>query len=425
MRILWIKSELLHPLDKGGKIRTFQMLKHLMFEHQITYLSLVRSEESTEAFEKAGEYCHRLVTIPWTEPQRSGARFYLDFLSSLTSRLPYAIWKYRSPSMQSAIGAELRDHDYDVVVCDFLVASINLPRISHPSILFQHNVESIIWQRHFETERNLFKRALLWNQWRRMARYERDSCRRFDAVVSVSEIDSKRMRKDFGLRHVFDVPTGVDTNYFRPIETPSNPFELVFTGSMDWVPNEDAIQYFADNILPIVARAIPECTLTVVGRNPSPALMQLGESNPRIRILGRVDDVREYIASSAAYVVPIRIGGGTRLKIFEAMAMGKPVVSTSVGAEGLPVSDERDVLIANEPEEFAARIVRLLREPVFAASLGEAARSLVCEKFGWEHAAGAFAQICEQVAAMNIADRSNALGRSRKYEPEVQLERSL
>ena len=401
------------------------MLKHLMLKHQITYLTPVRPEELSEAFEKAGEYCHRLVTIPWREPPRSGSRFYQDFLSSLTSTLPYAIWKYRSPGMQSAIETELRNHEFDVVVCDFLVASINLPQIPHPTILFQHNVESIIWQRHFETERNLFRRALLRDQWRRMDRYERDSCRRFDAVVSVSEIDSERLRKQFGLRQVFEVPTGVDTDYFRPIENATSPFELVFTGSMDWVPNEDAILYFAGKILPIVARAIPECTLTVVGRNPSPRLMQLGVSNPRIRILGRVDDVREYIARSAVYVVPIRIGGGTRLKIFEAMAMAKPVVSTSVGTEGLPVGDGRELLIANDPEDFAARIVRLLREPMLAASLGDAARSVVCEKFGWEHAADAFAQICEKVAAMKFVDRSRESRPLRGYEPEVQLERSL
>ena len=399
MKILWIKSELLHPLDKGGKIRTFQMLKHLMTEHLITYLSFVRPDESGDTFEKAADYCDRLVTVPWREPQRSGRQFYSDLLLSLSSRLPYAIWKYRSQQMQRAIEKELDEQDYDVLVSDFLVASINLPAISTcASILFQHNVESTIWQRHFETETNPIKRAFLRDQWRRMSRYECDSCRRFDAVVSVSEIDSERMRSGFGLSRVYDVPTGVDTAYFSPRQSSSNPFELVFTGSMDWAPNDDAIQYFVNQILPIVSRSIPECTLTVVGRNPSHGLVQLGLSNPQIRILGRVDDVRDYISRAAVYVVPIRIGGGTRLKIFEAMAMAKPVVSTSVGAEGLPIFHGRELLIADDPQNFAEAIVRLLREPECATALGEAARSLVCEKFGWEHAADAFAGICEMVA---------------------------
>jgi len=406
MRILWIKTELLHPLDKGGKIRTFQILKHLSAEHQITYLSLVRPDDPVDSFDKAAEYSTRLVTVPWREPQRSGRRFYSDLVSSLSSALPYAIWKYRSQQMQRAIERELAEQDYDVLVSDFLVASINLPAISPcASVLFQHNVESTIWQRHFETQSNRIKRAFLRDQWRRMNRYEGDSCRRFDAVISVSKVDSDRMIKDFGVSRVYDVPTGVDTGYFTPRRGSPNPFELVFTGSMDWVPNEDAILYFADQILPIVSRSIPECTLTVVGRNPSSGLVQLGLTNPQIRVLGRVDDVRDYISRSAVYVVPIRIGGGTRLKIFEAMAMAKPVVSTSVGAEGLPISDGREVLMADDPENFAHAIIRLLRDPKLATSLGEAARTLVCEKFGWEHAANSFAEICEQVAGQESSRR--------------------
>jgi glycosyltransferase involved in cell wall biosynthesis len=231
-----------------------------------------------------------------------------------------------------------------------------------------------------------------------MLRYERETCRAFDAVIAVSEPDSRQMRNEFGIRNVYDVPTGVDTAYFQPSEKSSEPFELVFTGSMDWMPNQDAIRYFADSILPIISAEIPECTLTVVGRKPGPQLLQLAQSNPRIRVTGRVDDIRGYISQASAYVVPIRIGGGTRLKIYEAMAMGKPVISTTVGAEGLPVRDGEELLIADEPAEFAHAVIRVLRNTHLANRLAERARAVVCDKFGWERAASSFAEICELVA---------------------------
>ena len=418
MRILWLKTELLHPLDKGGKIRTYEMLKQLKREHEITYVSFASPDEGRSVLERSAEYCHRLVTVPWREPRKFSPRFYCDLVSSLGSSLPYSIWKYGSRLMRRVIESEVRERNYDVLVCDFLVASINLPSTPrHATVLFQHNVESTIWQRHVEVEKNVFKRAFLEAQWRKMFDYERETCRRFEAVVAVSEIDRERMRSEFGLRQVYDVPTGVDTTYFSPDRTDSNPFELVFTGSMDWSPNEDAILYFESTILPTISQAIPECTLTVVGRNPGPRLLHLGRCNPRVRIVGRVDDIREYVRRAAAYIVPIRIGGGTRLKIYEAMAMGKPVIATTVGAEGLPVRDGEELLIANEPEEFALAVIRVLRDERLANRLGERARAVVCEKFEWEHAAKRFAEICELAAAQRPVSHSPNCALS--FDPEL------
>ena len=167
---------------------------------------------------------------------------------------------------------------------------------------------------------------------------------------------------------------------------------------MDWLPNEDAICFFAEKILPLVAQAIPEVKLTVVGRNPTTRLREIAAADARIRVTGRVDDVRPYIDRAAAYVVPLRIGGGTRLKIYEAMAMAKPVISTTIGAEGLPLNNGRDLLIADEPETFARAVVRTLEDRMLVRQLGEQARANVCERFGWEHAADSFIDICEGVA---------------------------
>lgn len=399
MRILWLKTELLHPVDKGGKIRTYQMLRHINQAHDVTYLTLVKSDDPAAALRQADEYCHHLIPIMHAEATKFSARFYRDLAFNLSSPLPYAIQKYRSPAMQEAIEHELRERHYDAVVCDFLTPSVNFKGdAATPAVLFQHNVESMIWKRHYETQQQPLKRALFHNQWQKMLRYERDTCRHFDAVIAVSAADRDQMRDEFGIRNVFDVPTGVDTDYFRPLGGKPEPAELVFTGSMDWLPNEDAICFFAEMILPLVAQAIPAVKLTVVGRNPAARLREIAAADARIAVTGRVDDVRPYIDRAAAYVVPLRIGGGTRLKIYEAMAMAKPVISTTIGAEGLPLRDGRDLLIADEPEAFAHAVVRTLEDRMFAHQLGEQARSLVCERFGWEHAADSFIDICEGIA---------------------------
>jgi glycosyltransferase involved in cell wall biosynthesis len=195
------------------------------------------------------------------------------------------------------------------------------------------------------------------------------------------------------------VPTGVDTEFFQPSgDQAIDPHNVVFTGSMDWLPNEDAIRYYTDQILPLIRRAIPDATLTVVGRNPYPGLVELSRRDPSVVVTGRVDDVRPYIERAAAYVVPLRIGGGTRLKIFEAMAMEKAIVSTSIGAEGLPVRDGRELRIADTPETFAASLADLLKNPEAAKELGQEAGRVVRERFGWIGVAKRFSEICETTA---------------------------
>ena len=397
MKILWLKTELLHPVDKGGKIRTYEMLKRLRQDHFITYLTLVSPSDERESFDRSNEYCHRLAAVPHRVSQKFGAGFYCELGLNLGSSLPYALQKYRSSAMRRAIAQEMSLFDYDVVVCDFLAPSVNLPQdVGVPTVLFQHNVEAMIWERHYKTEANRLKKAYLYGQWRKMYGYERKACGRFEAVVAVSENDRDLMRKEFGVDRVFDVPTGVDTEYFQPQGAQAVSSELVFTGSMDWMPNEDAIIYFTDEILPRIAARIPDVTLTVVGRNPTGRLAAIAEGNERVKITGRVEDIRPYVDRASAYVVPLRVGGGTRLKIYEAMAMGKPVISTAIGAEGLPVRDGREILIADDPKTFAQAVVRALTDKALAARMGQMARDVVCERFGWDHAATAFSEVCER-----------------------------
>lgn len=397
MRILWLKTELLHPVDKGGKIRTYNMLKELKRDHEITYLTL-DEQSDPEAKLLAKEYCETLITVPHKTRPKFSVPFYAELAANLVSSLPYFMKKYESIPMRLAIAELLARNSFDVLVCDFLQPAINLPRpLSVPSVLFQHNVEATIWRRHYEVQQNPIKRVYLYNQWRKAQRYEADTCRQFDFVVAVSPQDSEIICKEYGVQHVDQVATGVDTEYFKPNgDVNPQPRSLVFTGSMDWLPNEDAMQYFIKQILPLIREAVPDITLTIVGRNPYPSLVELSQDDPKLIVTGRVHDVRPYIEQAAAYIVPIRVGGGTRLKIYEAMAMGKPVISTSVGAEGLPLNDGVELLLADTPKEFAEAVIRVVTDSVLADRLATRAAQMVRDRFGWRNVADEFAQLCER-----------------------------
>src|ERR1044072_1314487 len=230
-----------------------------------------------------------------------------------------------------------------------------------------------------------------------MRRFEREMCRRFDSVIAVSADDREQMKDEYGAEAVFDVPTGVDVEFFQPNNAVKPvPNSLVFTGSMDWLPNDDAIRYFMREIIPLIKQQAPDATLTVVGRNPAPALFELGKTDPSLVITGRVEDVRPYMEAAAAYIVPLRIGGGTRLKIFEAMAMQKAVVSTTVGAEGLPLTDGVELLLADEPAGFADAVVRVLTDRLYANDLGQRAATVVRDNFGWRQVTDRFISICSK-----------------------------
>lgn len=394
MRILWLNSGLLLPLDKGGKLRTWHLMRHLARRHDITYLSFAEPGQRHEDRAGMREVCNVLETVPRTDPVKGTLAFYADAARHVVDPLPYAVGKYRSTEYAARVRRFLGQGHFDVVVADFLPPVANLPRpLAMPSVLFTHNVEAEIWRRHAETATNPVARALMTQQWNRMQRFERDALSRFDLVLGVSDAD----RQTFGRlypgalrRPAHVVQTGVDTSYFAPMPGTERPGHLVFTGSMDWLPNEDGMLYFVREILPRIRRLEPGVTLSIIGRAPTPAVKRLAEQQG-IRVTGRVDDVRPHVAEGEVYIVPLRIGGGTRLKIFEAMSMAKAVVSTTVGAEGLPVTAGRDILIADEPARFAQAVVHLLRDADSRRGIETTARELVVERYDW----GAVAQDLE------------------------------
>ncbi len=224
--------------------------------------------------------------------------------------------------------------------------------------------------------------------------FEKKYCHKFNTVIAVSQKDRDTFQTLYGLSNVATIPTGVDIGYFYPQEMTTEVLSLVFVGSMDWLPNEDAILYFAKKILPSLKKEIPGIRLTVVGRNPSSRLKKQLATVPEIHLTGWVDDVRPYIAKAMLYIIPIRIGGGTRMKIYEAMAMGKAILSTSIGAEGLAVKDEENILLEDDPFEFSKIIVQMAKDSKMRTRLGKNALAYVNESCSWYHAGEAFHLIC-------------------------------
>ncbi|HMH27530.1 MAG TPA: glycosyltransferase [Steroidobacteraceae bacterium] len=395
MRILWIKTELLHPVDKGGRIRTYQMLRSLTKQHHVTYLCLDDGTAAPNARALATEYCHQLETVPFNPPAKGGLRFFLDLILNLFSPLPYAIARYRSAELRARI-AELAPNA-DLVVCDFLTPSVNVPdELPSRRVLFQHNVESMIWERHVTVPQHAIRKIYMRQQWRKMERFESRMCQFFDHVVAVSNDDARVMKERYHVASVSAVATGVDIAFFAHRSTPAHLAnnEVVFVGSMDWMPNEDGIRWFAESVFPEVRLLIPNAQLTVVGRSPPASMKRLASREAGIDVVGTVPDVRPYWERAAVSIVPLRIGGGTRLKIFEAMAMGIPIVSTSVGAEGLPVAHGDHLLIADTPEAQAAAIVSLLRDRDAARLMADRARDYVAANCSWDAVAEQFVAAC-------------------------------
>jgi glycosyltransferase involved in cell wall biosynthesis len=382
MKILWVKADFLHPTTKGGHIRTLETLKRLHLRHEIHYVALDLAEQPG-GVERSGEYCTKAYPIPHSAPVRGSLPFWMQLAGSLISPLPLAVSRYRSEEMRRQIETLVHTEKFDSIVCDFLFPAPNMPDLG-ASVLFQHNVEALIWKRQVDNATSPARRLYLRGQYDRMLRYEGQVCRAAKNIIAVSTADAQALQSLYGVSRVTPVPTGVDLDYFAPPSRPAPTADLVFAGSMDWMPNIDGIQWFVEEILPLIRKQRPDCSLVIAGRRPSPEIQRLAERDSRIRVTGTVSDIRPYLWESAVSIVPLRIGGGTRLKIYEAMAAKIPVVSTSIGAEGLDIRNGDDIHIADRPAEFAERCLALLDDPAARSRMADIAFSIVASRYSWE-----------------------------------------
>lgn len=408
MRYLVLLPRIVFPADTGAKIRNLNMFSRLSERgDEATVVCYRHPDDSDTDVERMRARCTHLELVPWNEVVTFSARSYVAALSNLVSPYPYAVEKYTTPAYSRRVARLLAQESFDGIVAD--TAYLTLPVLEHakglPSICFQHNVEYVIRQRQYEKQSNPLLKAFLYYDYWRLRRHEQRIGQRFDHLIMVSENDRETMA-GLGVHNTSSVPLGVDVEFFKPTDPDPSlaSHDLVFTGSMDWLPNVDGMTWFIKEVLPKI-RARVHARVWIVGRSPGRDLQHLAESTSDVLLTGRVRDIRSYIAESAVYIVPLRIGGGTRIKIFEAMAMGKAVVSTTIGAEGLPVTHGADVVLADDAERFAAEVLRLLESPAERSRLGGAARKLVVENYSWSKAADVFADICRGVVERRQAEQ--------------------
>jgi len=398
MKILWVKSDFLYPADTGGKIRSYNILKQLSVQHEVSYLCLTDETAGESAIKHLRNLGLSVEWLPFKADQKFSPVFYLKLFMNLFSPRPYVINKYRDKRISERIRQYIAENKVDVIVCDFLEMAVNLTDIEEvPKVLFQHNVETEIWRRHFEVTDNLLKKAYLYIDFQKFYNFEKLACSKFDDVLVVSEADAELLHKDYRVDRTTLIPTGVDIEYFHPEPDKIQTNNIVFVGSMDWLPNQDAVKFFVDDIYPHIKAKHPQVKLSLVGRRPPVVIKALEKLDSSITVTGTVEDVRPFVDQARVYVVPIRIGGGTRIKIFEAMAQKKAIVSTTVGAEGLPVSDNREIIIRDETREFAEAVCQLIDNTKLNQKISRGGYKLVTYKYSWEKISVYFSEALEQV----------------------------
>lgn len=403
-RLLFISPRFLFPLDQGGRIRTANTLRHMKGgAFDITLVSPAPPKAERFA-EQTAALCDRFLS--WPEMPASSLRR----ARAVVGRLPATVAMDASVAGRTLVAGELATRP-DIVVVDFPHATVLLPdELVVPSLMFAHNVEAEIFSRHAQVMHGPMR--WMWrDQARKMRRFERDSLRRFDGVIAVSVRDADTLRETYDIQHVEPVETGVDTEYYAfhaPDEAPAfGPTEgtVVFTGSMDSRSNIEGVTFLMREVWPAVLRARPHARAIIVGRNPLKALVAEAETRGLgWEFTGLVEDVRPYVARAHVYAIPLRVGSGTRIKVFEAMAMGCPVVSTPIGVEGLPVENGVDYIAADTAAAFSAALLTLLKNASLRQTIASNARNLVTSRFAWVQVASQFETLCTTVMHRGIKE---------------------
>ncbi|MEM7466645.1 MAG: glycosyltransferase family 4 protein [Pseudomonadota bacterium] len=398
MRIAFLSQRFLMPMDTGGKIRTGNILEQLNKKHDITWVGNYNPRKDEQYREDISRFCQRFIPVEWNEPERGSPRFYARLAKNLCSTFPVTALNDYSPELEQALLETLAEQEFDLAICDFVQSALLFRQVKNiPTLLFTHNVEAKIFERHLDAAGNPATQLLWWSQQKRMARFEKQSVHKFDRVIAVSDNDAAIFEREYGADNAVSIPTGVDIDFYQPGDPEkSDPHNIVFCGSMDWLPNEDGMKFFLTEIAGLLDARLENWSLTIVGRNPSDAMQALAGQSPNVTLTGWVDDVRTYLETAGVCIVPLRIGGGTRMKIYEAMAMGKAVVATTVGAEGLEGENGRDICLVDQPTDIAEAIVELVLDHDKRRAMEQSARRLVEENFSWARVADRFSEICNE-----------------------------
>jgi len=406
MRLLWMKSDYVLPAETGGRIRSYNLMRELHALCDVTYVCRRTPGQETLGTQ-AKDFASRLVSLPTEEEQKSGAAFYARVLAGMASPVPYFVQKNRDErfrvEQRRFVERGLREAPDGPlsILCDFLDMGENVAwELPCAKVLFEHNVETDIWDGYYTNETHALRRLYFDFERRRARRYEASVCNRFDHVFAVTEEDRKTLRDGLGVERPIDLlETGVDTDFFRPDrEVRAVPERLLFLGSLDWMPNIDACRWFVEEIYPAIRAQRPGVTLDVIGRRPVAEIRRFAERDSSIRLVADVPDVRPFVAQCELVVVPLRIGGGSRIRIYEAMAMGRPVVSTTLGAQGLRLRSGREIELVDAAPDFASRCVALIADRGQREAMAARGEAFVRSDCSWRQVAQRLHDRCVEAA---------------------------
>ena len=391
LNVVVVGSDLPYPANSGGRIRTLNLLVRLAKSHRVTYIGTRNADraEGRAALEYLGDHRVKAIEVEHTVPAKAGLRFYARLAANLASPLPYSVATHQSPALTRAVRGIAAKGGVDLWQAEWAAGVAAFRGLTGArKLVMAHNVETLIWERYRENEPDPVRRWYIGLQSRKFERFERRSFAEADRVVTVTADDAALVRGRFGMPRVDVVDNGIDRDYFEAVSADRDPFTILYLGSLDWRPNQDALNLLLDRIFPMVRAGEPRARLEVVGRNPPEALARRAAEVPGVSVHANVADVRPFLGRGSVMAVPLRIGGGSRLKILEALASGLPVVSTRVGAEGLCLRDGEHLVIADDPDAIASALLDALREPTRARILADRGRKLVYERYDWDVLAG-------------------------------------
>ncbi len=394
MQILFLSPTVPFPLTDGGRIRVFNLLKQIAQKSDVTLLALETQPTDADGIaelQQLGVQVHLVPNAP-TLPRVSVGTLAKAFFK----RQPITVARYDVPAYRRKLRELLANGTFDLVHYEMFHIAQFHTETDLPSVLSQQNVDSAIWHRLCSETTNPFYKFAYWTQQLAFQRYERVLIPQFNAVTCTSDIDAAVFQQHCPEDAIEIIPNGVDTTHYRPDFTAEASAHLIYIGSMDWYPNENAVAFFADEVLPRIQKKVPDVAFSIVGGNPSARVQKLAERDGVV-VTGRVPEIKPYFAAATVFVVPLRIGSGTRLKILEALAMGKAIVSTTVGAEGLDLKNGEEIFIADEPTDFADAVIRLLTDPQLRRRIGENGRARVEQDYDWQSIGGKLHTLYTQI----------------------------
>jgi len=398
MKILWLSHILPYPPKGGVMQRSYNLIKEVAKKHKVYLIAINQKEilssigQIENAVKELKKFCSdiEVINLPVN-------KFFIA-LKSLFSKRPYTANWLNFPEVRHAIRKFIKKYKFELVHFDSIDLGEYINEVGNfPKVLNHHNIESQMMFRRFIKEKNILKKIYFFQEAIKLKQYERKICLKFDYNLTVSELDKERLFKICPDIKIEVIPNGVDVEYFKPKNKNFEPKTLIFAGGMNWYPNRDAMLFFCKKIWPVLRKRWPDVKATIIGCDPPKYILKLAQQDPNLTVTGFVDDVRPYLEKAHIYICPIRDGGGTKLKILDALAMGKPIVAHPIAIEGIDVKLEKHVLLAKAPSEFIQQIERLFNDTNLCHLLSQQGREIIIKKYDFKKIGKKLANLYDKI----------------------------